>query len=164
VLSQHKAKTPNYLYITELYYYYPLYQDLFNLASRYNLAITVSMPNLSMMNKWTDKQSILFNIKNMIFMPGVSINDLDYYSKYYFNETDIHSINRMKSGEFYYYLIDTEVEGCVTSGVGEALPLNEEDMNFIEKRKKRYAKEFLKLSNKEKTEISRNDEWDDSIL
>lgn len=130
----------NSLYVDNLMKLYPVYTDLLKRGRKQNIIVNFSVQTILE----NDYLKVLPNIRNIIILPFLNSYELEFWEKYLADKSLSDYMINKKLGEFIYNLSDNDsILGC-KRGIGTYIPLTEEELQFIEKRMKRYNKQLSK--------------------
>lgn len=145
---EEKNPEANSLFIKELYNWQSGFQPLFSNSQQLNLKIMADTSNISVLNKNTKdyiETGLFVEFQNFILMPGLNQLDKSILRTNILNAIETDCLNFLEDGNIFVYLLDRYVKGYRQKGVIKGLSLSIEEKEFLEKRIKRYKKEFSKL-------------------
>jgi len=141
------CKKEQHLYIKELFYYLRNFEPLLSLSQQLGLSILAETQNISILNLYVREyvtNNLFTQFQNFIILPGVSMEDVSKIQQFILPAKEADSIRFLSNGEMYYYLLDEEEDGFRIKGKAKGIPLEDSEQQFLDKRMKRYQKEFQK--------------------
>ncbi|MFF2532383.1 TraG/TraD [Brevibacillus sp. NPDC058079] len=135
------------LYIQNLYCIKPILDELFQFGTNRCLRIVAEADNgvlFEHINREYKNTSLIANFPNIILMQGTMINDQfrDQIFPNNLSNTNNVPVTVKDKCEFYYQVLDPNANAYQHTGFAFGIPLSVEETAFLQKRIKRYNKEF----------------------
>ncbi|HFJ9376834.1 TPA: conjugal transfer protein TraG [Bacillus paranthracis] len=145
--KRNNGKNNNNLYVKDLNAWMNGFEDFFSINYAMDVSIIADIQSLSLlkMNVSDYENYLIANFKNFILMPGLNPQDINVFKEYFVMGNEIPKLYLLEHGEFFFYHFNDEVPGFVERRFCKGSLLSKEDHVFIDKRWKRYKKEFEKL-------------------
>lgn len=142
------SKTPHFLYIDDAYYYLPFIEYLLNYSDSFNLGITLFMQSRSQFIKNNKDYSNILdnNIRSTLLLNSLTGEDVEYYSKKFYEHNNPNNFYNRKVNTFMYETIDSvNKRKC---GISEFKFLSNDVWDELEKKSKNFRKKLLKEKRK----------------
>ncbi|MBP1309013.1 hypothetical protein JOD82_002033 [Paenibacillus sp. 1182] len=145
----HETKpVPHMLYFKELLHLRPLFSDLFKASSfDHTFAMIAEMQNgfhYEYHHNDYKNGSFISSFPNVVIMPGTVMKE--EFRNTIFSRREVEIMEDadadMDQHEFYYRMIDSCAKGYTVSGAAKGAILPAEESEFLQKRIKRYTREF----------------------
>ncbi|MFJ8528638.1 conjugal transfer protein TraG [Bacillus sp. NPDC094106] len=142
-----KGKNNNNLYIKDLNIWMSGFDDFFSINRAMDVSVIADVQCLSLLKMDIPEYEhyLIANFKNFILMPCLNTHDIKAFKEYFLMDDEIPILYLLEHGEFFFYHFNDEVPGFIEKRHCKGSYLSKEENEFLNKRWKRYEKEFEKL-------------------
>ncbi len=148
----------HFVYIDDAQFYLPYIETILMSGDEFNIGTTLFLQSRNQLKQKDKNYTSLIdnNIRSIILMNGLTMSDIEYYQKQFY-EHNINLLINRKQGQIIYETIDST--NTRRNGFAEIIDLNEEYLNEMREK----AIKIRKKMTKQKRKIEKNIESNASI-
>lgn len=150
-------KRPHFVYIDDAQYYIPFVETILTMGEDYNVGVTLYIQSRNQLKHSVKDYTSMIdnNIRNIILMNGLSVFDVEYYQKQFYDKNINAMVNR-KHVEVLYETVNKE--NVRKNGSGTLCVLDEEYREMLQGKALALKKKFSKKKKKTEKKISKENE------